>query len=109
MFVQIPSSRNCACHFFQILSGTKMFGNTNCTFPKKITPVVVWLVVAGVWHFVRACHIGIYLKFDDFTGSDCSIISHALKVPTKVLTKIRMTLQTFTSTLNTWRSRRVNN
>lgn len=86
-----------------------MLGNMNRKFLEKITPVLVCLMAAGIWHCLRAWQSGIYVRPEDFNGNNRSVMRKALKALVKALVNIVMALGTCTRMLNTWRSRRTDN
>ncbi|KAL0631425.1 hypothetical protein Q9L58_009705 [Maublancomyces gigas] len=90
---------DCSCKFLapeivdviyaKYFNGMKMLGNKDPEFLERINPTLVCLVAAGIWHWLRAWHPGTYIKREDFTGSNESV------------------MRTFTRMLNTWWNRRL--
>lgn len=54
--------------------GTKMLGNMDPEFLDRINLTFVCLVAAGIWHSLRAWCTGMYIKPQDFTGSDEAVM-----------------------------------
>lgn len=86
-----------------------MLGNMNHEFLEKITPVLVRLVAAGIWYCLLASQSGIYVRSEDVTGSNRTVMCKVSKALVEALINILMALRTFTRMLNTWRSRRTDN